>query len=438
MDAESTTVNAADREESVNWRNIPQIAVVFGLLLCIYGYVTDEKQFAYSYLTGFMFCLSVGLGGLFLVMIHHLFDAGWSAPIRRYLEHLACLSFPWLMFAFIPVGFLAPEHIYGWMQISGMGGDELAKVPVDAVYAWKGKKALFNLPAWYTVSAILFLSWGWLAHRLRYWSLQQDKSGSDEFEGNLMFPEHLMAWFSRYAQGLPFEQNNPQVLCTRMMRIHSGYGIFLFAFSLTAGSIFWMKGIQHQFFSTMYGVVYFAGSVWLTISLAWIIGRILKAKGHLPMLGRTQFYFLGTMLLAFTVFYAYVHFSQYFLIWNAAIPEETFWYVLREQGTWKYVSWVIIIGHFFIPFLALLRIDGKLTNKLMIPVFIWVILMHYVDMYFNIMPALHVDGPSPALADLGSVLLIGGVMAAIFIRNLFDHPMCPQRDPRMGEVMGHH
>ena len=116
MSSESATTPVQDREESVNWRNIPQIAVVFGLLLCIYGFVADKQQFAFSYLTAFMFCLSIGFGSLFLVLVHHLFDAGWSAPIRRYLEHLSCLLFPWLAIAFIPIGFMGPEYIYKWMS----------------------------------------------------------------------------------------------------------------------------------------------------------------------------------------------------------------------------------------------------------------------------------------------------------------------------------
>jgi len=87
--------------------------------------------------------------------------------------------------------------------------------------------------------------------------------------------------------------------------------------------------------------------------------------------------------------------------------------------------------------LILLRIDGKLTNKVMVPVIIWVMLMHYVDMYFNVMPELHPNGPEPALADLGSLLLMGGLLAWIFIRNLFSHPLCPQKDPRMGEAIEH-
>ena len=419
---------AQDTQESTNWSNIPKMALWVGAILCVYGLVQDKQQFAFSYLTAFMFCLSLGLGALFLVLIHHLFDAGWSAPIRRYLEHYACLLFPWLGLAFIPIGFLAPEYIYPWMLVEDPHDDH-------ALYV---KKALFNKPTWYAASTLLFLIWGWLTHRLRYWSLQQDKSGTAEFEGQLMFPENLMAGFYKNFQGLPFEKENQQVLCTRMMRIHSAYGIVVFAFTLTLGAILWMKSIQHQFFSTMYGVYYFAGSVWLTISTAWITARVLKAKGHLPQVHTLQFYHLGTMLLAFTVFYAYIHFSQYFLIWNAAVPEETFWYVLREQGSWAYVSWALIIGHFLIPFLTLLRIDVKLTTKVMVPVFVWVLLMHYMDMYFNMMPEIHPDGPSPALADLGAVLLIGGMMARVFMQNLFSHPICPLKDPRMGEAIEHH
>ena len=426
--SEAVTTTTQESEETANWRSIPQIAVVIGLVLCIYGLVQDKQQFAFSYLTAFMFCLSLGLGSLFLVLVHHLFDAGWSSPIRRYCEHLACLLFPWLGLAFIPIGFLGPEYIYPWMRIEDPHADHALHV----------KMALFNKPVWYAASVILFLLWGWLTHRLRYWSLQQDKSGTPDFEGKLLFPEHLMVGFYRNLQGLPYEKDQQQVVCTRMMRIHSAYGILLFAFTLTLGAILWMKSIQHQFFSTMYGVYYFAGSLWMSISVAWIIGRILKAKNIIPQLHTLQFYNLGTMLLAFTVFYAYIHFSQYFLIWNAAVPEETFWYVLREKGSWAYVSWALIIGHFLIPFLALLRIDVKLTNRVMVPIFVWVLLMHYMDMYFNVMPEIHETGPSLALADLGSLLLLGGALIWVFMRNLFSHPVILMKDPRMGEALERH
>ena len=133
-----------------------------------------------------------------------------------------------------------------------------------------------------------------------------------------------------------------------------------------------------------------------------VITMMLDRQGVLTeVLHEHQYYFLGSLMFAFTVFYAYIHFSQYFIIWNGNMPEETFWYVVREKGTWWWVGMVIIFGHFFIPFLALLRIDVKSVFAYMVPLCVWAWLMHWIDLSFNIMPVLHPDGfPCVALARL--------------------------------------
>ena len=112
------------------------------------------------------------------------------------------------------------------------------------------------------------------------------------------------------------------------------------------------------------------------------------------------------MLFAFTVFYAYVTFAQYFIIWNANMPEETFFYVQREHGTWFGICMVIIFGHFFVPFLMLLRIDWKLKFFIMVPLVMWAWLMHFIDMSFNIVPVHHPDGYHLDIMDLGCMAFI--------------------------------
>jgi heme/copper-type cytochrome/quinol oxidase subunit 2 len=167
-----------------------------------------------------------------------------------------------------------------------------------------------------------------------------------------------------------------------------------------------------------------------------VVVSLLKRQGPLDEVVREkQFYFIGSLFFAFTVFYAYVTFSQYFIIWNANMPEETFWYLQREKGTWFAVSMVIIFGHFFLPFLTLLRIDVKLKLTVMAPLAGWAWLMHYCDMSFNIAPVLHPEGfPFRWVwLDLGCMALIGGVLAKVFLNNLLVHPAFPQRDPRMAE-----
>lgn len=352
-----------------------------------------QKRFGYAYLTAYMFCLSFCLGAMFLVILNHLFDAQWMLPIRRFLEHIACLLCPTMAILWIPIGALA-KYIYPWMTI-----------PPHTDHALDAKYPLFTVPSFYIVSAILFVVWGVIAHGLRAASLAQDKDGSATH--------------------------------TRTMRKYAAAGIFAFAFSLTGAAIFWMKGLQHQFFSTMYGVVYFAGSVWVTVITTYWLMLYFKNRGELKDVAReVSFHDCGKLFFAFTVFYAYIHFSQYFLIWNGGMPEETFWYVLREKGSWWWVGQLTIFGHFWMPFLLLLPIHRKLNLGFMSGMAGWAWLCHYMDLQFNIGPVLYPDGLHFGIFD---VLSLGTILAVLIFRftSAFNaHPPYPQRDPRVAEAMG--
>src|SRR5436190_16666795 len=95
------------------WRKLPLALLIFGTMLSLVGAFVNTKQFAYSYLLAFMFYLSLCLGGLFLVLLHHLFDASWSVPIRRIEEHFGGLL-PIMTALFLPIAFFA-KTIYPWM-----------------------------------------------------------------------------------------------------------------------------------------------------------------------------------------------------------------------------------------------------------------------------------------------------------------------------------
>jgi len=385
------------------WRKVPTYAVVIGVVFLALGaFAVSHKggdvmqQFGYSWLLGFMFFLSLAMGALFLVLAHHLFDASWSVPIRRYCEHLACMVLP-LAVCFIPIALLAPK-IYPWM------GATLQANPDHALHA---KSALLNPTFFYIRIVAYFLIWIVLTRSLRAFSVAQDKDGAAKW--------------------------------THKMRLYSYVGIFLFAISLTFAVIDWVKSLQHQWFSTMYGVYFFAGSVWLTIATVYVIAVVLRRTGSLKdVLFPTHFYYIGALLLAFTVFYAYVTFSQYFIIWNANMPEETFWYRLREKGSWWWVGMVVIFGHFFAPFLTLLRIDFKLKLVVMAPLAVWAWLMHFTDLSFNIMPIPRPEGYTLHWLDIGAFLVMGGVLTTLFIRSLGTTAAYPLRDPRLKESLTSH
>jgi hypothetical protein len=394
MSALSNSGSLAPLEFS-RWRKVPGFLIGGGLTLCLLGAWLDLRQFGYSWLLAFMFYLSLVLGSAFLVMMHHLFDASWSVGIRRFCEHLACLAFPWMTLFFLPVALLAPK-IYHWATLNPAHDRDLAV-----------KWPLFTQPGFWLAAAVCLGVWSLLAWRLRYWSLKQDADGA--------------------AEG------------THRMRFHSTWGIFAYGFTLTLGAIMWMKGLQHQWYSTMYGVYYFAGCVWVGYAVAYVIAVILDRQGLISeTMGAEQYYFLGSLLFAFTVFSAYIHFGQYFVIWNANMPEETFWYVLREKGSWWTIGLILVFGHFLVPFLALLRIDVKLVFKFMVPLCAWIGLMQYIDLSFNITPVLHPNGFALRWVwlDAGCLALMGGVLAKAFLRDLNRYPPYPIKDPRLAEAMG--
>jgi hypothetical protein len=244
---------------------------------------------------------------------------------------------------------------------------------------------------------------------LRRWSLEQDKTGA--------------------------------ALPTYKMRRYACFGIITFAVTLTMAVVMWMKALEHQWFSTMYGVYYFAGSVWLTLGTVYVITAILDRQGVLSeVLHEHQYYFIGSLMFAFTVFYAYVTFAQYFIIWNGNMPEETFWYVVREQSAWWWIGLIIIFGHFFIPFLALLRIDVKSIFPYMFALAAWAWLMHAVDLSFNIMPIPH-PGGYPILwvwLHVGCFAFMAGLLSTIFLKKYAAFAPYPLKDPRLIEAMGYY
>ena len=399
--ASHNTTSATAPLDLSRWRKLPLNAIIVGVVFLALGAFIEgrhgmaalAKGFGYSWLLAFMFFLSLCMGGLFLVLAHHLFDASWSVPVRRFCEHLACLALP-LAVLFIPIALLAPK-IFPWMTMS---------TPDHALHA---KHALLNPTFFYIRMVAYFAIWIGLSFGLRRCSVAQDKDGAAHW--------------------------------TFKMRFYSYIGIFLFAVTLTFAAIDWMKSLQHQWYSTMYGVWYFAASVWTTIATVYVIAMVLRRAGPLrDVLYPTHFYYIGSLLLAFTVFYAYITFAQYFIIWNANMPEEVFWYKLREKGTWWWVGMVIIFGHFFAPFLTLLRIDWKLKLVVMLPMAIWAWLMHFTDLSFNILPVARPDNYYMHWMDIGAFLVMGGVLAIAFVRSLGSTAPYPLRDPRLKESLTSH
>lgn len=380
--------------------SLPGAMLFFGGVLTLVGLVASfirngGHEFGMSWLLSFMFYYSIALGALFVVLVHHLTDAGWSVGIRRFCEHMASsLGLP-LVLLFLPIVALAPK-IYEWMNFHASDNNLIA-----------ARQPVFTHTGFIVTSAIFFAILWFLSARLRSLSLKQDETGAAEL--------------------------------THKMRFHSGWGIVAFALVLTFSAALWMKSLQYQWFSAMYGVYFFASSAWAGLAFIYVIAVTMLRQNILtPVLKQNYFYFIGVLLLGFTLLSAYTEFAQYFVVWNANVPEETFWYLAREKGNWWTLSMILIVGKFFVPFFALLPVHTKTNFKILIPTCLLIAVMHYADLAFNILPAWHPGQHHTKwiVLHLGCVLFMGGLLGKIFIKKFNASAPYPQRDPRLLEAMG--
>ena len=363
-------------------------------LVGVFGAMASPRQFAFSYLTGFAFAVSIAIGSLFWIMIHHLTGAFWSVVIRRLYENLT-LCLPMLALLFLPVA-LSLSSLYNWMDSEVNSGNEL----------WMAKRPYLNAPGYVIRAAIYLLCWAGLAWRLRNLSVRQDESG--------------------------------EPVLSRKMAGVSSWGMVLLGLTSTYASFDWLMSLDYRWYSTMYGVYFWAGSIVSSVAAVTLVVVILHAAGWLRhTITEEHLHDLGKLLFAFVMFWAYIAFSQYLLIWYANLSDETPWYVLRLQGVWQDVAVFRMLGHFVVPFVVLLSREAKRNWLVMGLVAGWVLAMHYADLYWQVMPVLYPNGAIPHWMDFVWLFFFVGVLALGLLYGLRTSALVPVRDPRLSASLSY-
>ncbi|MFQ5608083.1 MAG: hypothetical protein ACE5GA_09060 [Candidatus Zixiibacteriota bacterium] len=369
------------------------IVGVIGLAASAAGYFTDSGQFFHSYLTAFVFWVSLALGALFFTMLHHLTGATWSVALRR-LSESVMLILPLMALFFIPIAF-GIRDLFEWSHVDVVAGDHLLQT----------KEPFLNVTFFLARAALYFIIWFLLTRALYRLSLMQDSTGDES-------------------------------LYTRMRQV-SAPGMVLFAFTLTFAAFDWLMSLSPHWYSTIFGVYVFVGSLLAALSFMTLMALYLRGKGVLSDKITVEHYHdLGKLLFAFMVFWTYIAFSQYFLIWYGNIPEETFWFHERWRGSWKVITLLIVFGHFCLPFMALVTRAAKRNLKLMAVVGFWMLFIHWVDLYWIVVPNLGGHGsvqPGFHLSwmDLTTMVGIGGVFLWMFWGRFTARPIVPVNDSKL-------
>jgi hypothetical protein len=217
--------------------------------------------------------------------------------------------------------------------------------------------------------------------------------------------------------------------------------------TVTLAVVDWVMSIDPHWYSTIFGLIFVAGQALQTLA-AMVLVLILLA-GARPLrdvVTRDDFHDLGNLLLAFTLVWAYMQFSQFLIIWMGNIQEETPYYFVRVRGLWGGVALAIVIFHFAVPFLLLLTRQTKRSLRMLGAVAGVIVVLRYVDYLWIVLPmfeqghhahATHPPAWQQALAGLmllAAPVGIGGIWVSLFIRQLARRPLVPEHDPRLREV----
>ncbi len=377
------------------WNRIPVIgavcAVLGGGVSAMLG-VANPQQFFFSWLVSFLFFLSLALGALFFVLIQYAVQGGWGIVLRRVGE-TTFATLPVMAVLFLPVLFGLGE-LYPW---TAPGAAEH-----DALLRWKAP--YLNVPFFLIRAALFFGCWSLIALFYYRRSRGQDATG------------------------------DPAV-AARLRRL-AGPAIIVLAVTQTFASFDWIMSLTPHWYSTIFGVYYFAGAFVGFIALLSVVAVATRRAGLLDtVISAEHLHDVGKLLFAFTAFWAYIAFSQYLLMWYANLPEETIWYRARLEGSWETVSLVLMVGHFGAPFFFLMGRAVKRRGSTLAVGGAWLLAMHFVDLYWQVMPTLHPDGVRPSALDVATFVAIGGCFVAAASWLMRRQALVPLRDPRLAESL---
>jgi len=358
-----------------------------GLALCAVAGVFSREQFFRSYLVAYLFWLGVALGCLAIVMLYHLTGGRWGAVIRRLVES-GMRTIPVMALLVAP---LLPgiRSLYAWARPADVAADPILQ----------HQSLYLNFPFFTLRAAIYFTAWILMASYLNRWSLEQDQTGKPELLG-------------------------------RFQRL-SGAGLVVYGITVTFASIDWAMSLDTGWFSTAYGVLFMIIQVLSAFAfvipfLAWIV----RHNALHDVVTPNHFHDLGNLLLTFVMLWAYISFSQFLIIWAGNLTDEIPWYLRRIQNGWEWVAILLLVFHFFAPFLLLLSRHAKRSLTVLSAISIAVMVMSVVDVFWLVMPALIPGHVSVHWTDFAALAGVGGVWISLFTRGLETRPILPQQDPQ--------
>ena len=344
----------------------------------------------------YLFWLGVPVGCLALLMVQFLSGGDWGLVIRRPME-AATRTLPLLVVLFIPLLF-GLHSLYSWTNPE----------TVQASPVLQQKQFYLNLAFFYARLVFYFAVWLLLSYFLNKWSEEQDRA----------------------------EDPSMPSLILRRLQILSGPGLLLYGLTVTFAGIDLVMSLEPEWFSTIFGMLMMAGQGLAAMSVMIIVLGALSQHAPLDkVISPKHLHDLGKLLLTFVLVWAYFSFSQLLIIWEGDLPNEIPWYLRRLNGEFRGVGFLLVAGHFALPFILLLSRDVKRHAKVLMSVAGLVIFMRFVDLFWLIAPEFSQGLLGFSWVYLVTPIGIGGLWVSYFLWQLGQRPLVPVHDPYMEAML---
>jgi hypothetical protein len=392
-----TDFNYTHKELPSGLSKFGSIIFVSGLVLSLLAFFVDKERAIFNYLILYSMLISIGLGSLFLVALEYVAGADWSVPFRRIPEFLSGIL-PLLFILVIPL-LIFNHDLFHWTHKEVVEQDKILK----------GKEPYLNISFFIIRVIVISALWFLFYYALGKNSLLQDKT-------------------------------KDQNLTKKNIQL-SAIFIPVFAITITFSAIDWLMSLEPHWFSTIFGVYYFSGTVIAALAAVTLIVVVLKEKGYYqPWITDDHLYSFGALLFAFVNFWAYIAFSQYLLIWYANLPEETFWFLTRWEGSWSIISILLIVVHFVVPYAVLLSQPAKMNPKKLKFISIWLLFAHLLDIFWLVMPNMKQMKSGYYFSWIDLVFPILGIGLVMLVLSYFskNKNLIPVGDPKLKRGINFH
>jgi len=363
------------------------IVGIIALLVSALGLYQNATHFWQSYLFAFIFWSGLALGCLGIFFLHNVVGGNWGVAIRRFLE-AGLQTLPLFLLAVIPV-LIAVKTLYSWTNPEVRAHDFAV-----------GHKALYMSVPFFVVRTLAYFAiWFFFGWRILRMANEHDRTGDP-------------ALFKK-------------------IKGASAPALLIFTVSTTYAFVDWIMSLEPDWYSTIYPWMFTVGEFLLTFS--FVVALLILLSDRAPFAGflkTSHYHDLGNLMLAFTMLWAYLSFSQLIIIWSENLPDEIPWYVRRFSGGWGYMAWFISIFHFCVPFFLLLMRFIKRNPNLLRTIAVWMIVVRVIDVFWIVIPAFRQHALEVYWTDLALLIGLGGVWLWYFLRNLKARPLLVPDDPR--------